>query len=184
MLTGLKDIDREVLKHVKDKELLVVCRTSKKMWYCVCDDNFIRRRLGKFKDIEKYKKENESWKTFFSRATKWIYKMKKEFDFDYSGGDFFRQYNIWRSENILVKAAEAGELDIIKHCVQKLIERIKEEAKKEGKMTIEKEEKLARIEADNIIRKSEIEKEKLGKKSLKNIDEVVKIVIKKVMEGK
>ena len=66
----------------------------------------------------------------------------------------------------------------------KLIKRIKEEAKEEGKMTIEREEKLARVEAGNIIRKSEIEKEKLGKKSLKNIDETVKIVIKKVMEGK
>jgi len=66
----------------------------------------------------------------------------------------------------------------------KLIERIKEEAKKEGKMIIEREEKLARIEADNIIKKSEIEKEELGKKSLKNIDKAVKIVIKKVVEGK
>lgn len=125
MLTGLKDIDREVLKHIEDKELLVACRTSKKMWYEICDDNFIRRRLGKFKDIEKYKKDNESWKTFFSRATMYIYKMKKEFDFNYTGGDFFRQYNIWISENILVKAAESGELRIIQHCVQNLNEDIR-----------------------------------------------------------
>lgn len=124
MLTGLKDIDREVLKHVKDKELLVVCRASKKMWHEVCDDNFIKRRLrSKFgQQIEKYKKENESWKTFFSRATMYIYKMRKEFDFNYTGGDFFRQYNIWISENILVKAAESGELRIIQHCVQNLNE--------------------------------------------------------------
>ena len=66
----------------------------------------------------------------------------------------------------------------------KLIERIKEEAKIEGKMIITKEEKLARIEADNIIKKSEREKEELGKKSSKNIDIAVKIVIEKVMEGK
>ncbi len=66
----------------------------------------------------------------------------------------------------------------------KLIERIKEEAKTEGKMIIKKEEKLARIEADNIIKESEREKEELGKKSFKNIDIAVKIVIEKVMEGK
>ena len=68
--------------------------------------------------------------------------------------------------------------------VDKLIERIKEEAKKEGKMIIEREEKLARIEADNIIKKCEREKGELRKNSLKNIDKAVKIVIKKVMEGK
>jgi hypothetical protein len=51
-------------------------------------------------------------------------------------------------------------------------------------MIIEREEKLARIEADNIIKKSEREKEDLRKGSLKNIDEAVKIVIKKVVEGK
>lgn len=68
--------------------------------------------------------------------------------------------------------------------VDKLIERIKEEAKKEGKMMIEREEKLARIEADNIIKKSEREKEELRKISLKNIDIAVKMVIEKVLEGK
>ncbi len=66
----------------------------------------------------------------------------------------------------------------------KLIERIKEEAKRDGKMIIKREEKLARIEADNIIKKSEREKEELGKSSFENIDIAVKIVIEKVMEGK
>jgi len=68
--------------------------------------------------------------------------------------------------------------------VNKLIERIKEEAKKEGKVIIEREEGFARTEADNIMKNCEREKEELDKKSLKNIDEAVKIVIKKVMEGK
>lgn len=68
--------------------------------------------------------------------------------------------------------------------VDKLIERIKDKAKKEGKMMIESEEKLAMIEADNIIKKSEREKEELRKRSLKNIDIAVKMVIKKVLEGK
>lgn len=68
--------------------------------------------------------------------------------------------------------------------VDKLIERIKEEAKKEGKMIIKREEKLARIEADNIIKKSEKEKEELRKSSFENIDIAVKMVIEKVLEGK
>jgi len=66
----------------------------------------------------------------------------------------------------------------------KLIGKIKEEAKKDGKMIIKREEKLARIEADNIIKKSKREKEELGKSSFGNIDIAVKMVIEKVLEGK
>jgi len=51
-------------------------------------------------------------------------------------------------------------------------------------MIIEREEESARIEANNIIKNCEREKEELRKNSLKNIDKTVKIVIKKVMEGK
>jgi len=66
----------------------------------------------------------------------------------------------------------------------KLIEKIKEETKKEGKVIIEREEESARIKAGNIIKNCKREKEKLGKNSLKNIDKAVNIVIRKVMEGK
>jgi len=68
--------------------------------------------------------------------------------------------------------------------VNKLIEKINEETKEEGKVIIEREEGLARIEADNIRKNCEREKEELGKDSLKNIDKAVKIVTKKLMEGK
>jgi len=66
----------------------------------------------------------------------------------------------------------------------KLIERIKEEAKKEGKIIIKSEEKLASIEADNIIKKNKREKEEIHKSSFENIDIAVKMVIEKVLEGK
>ena len=68
--------------------------------------------------------------------------------------------------------------------VDKLIEKIKEEANIEGKMIIKREEKLAIIEAYNIIKKSEREKEELRKSSFENIDISIKMVIEKVLEGK
>ena len=52
MLTGLKDIDREVLKWVEDGDVLNACAISRKMWNEVFDDAFIMRRLSKFPDIE------------------------------------------------------------------------------------------------------------------------------------
>lgn len=66
----------------------------------------------------------------------------------------------------------------------KLIEKLKEEAKTEGKLIIEKEEKYARLEANNIIKESRRAKEELSKKTLIKINEAVKIVIQKVVEGK
>ena len=79
-----------------------------------------------------------------------------------------------KAENIINNAHKEAD---------KLIERIKEEAKKEGKMIIEREENIARMEADNTKKNCEREKEEIGIKSLKNIEKAVKIVIKKVMEG-
>ena len=95
--------------------------------------------------------------------------------------------NTERTADKIIKEANDKAEKIINNAqedAEKLIKRIKEEAKKEGKVIIEREERLARIEADNIIKKCEREKGELHKNSLKNIDKAVKIVIKKVMEGK
>jgi vacuolar-type H+-ATPase subunit H len=82
---------------------------------------------------------------------------------------------ISRSDNIIKEAQLESD---------KLKEKVKKETLEEGKLKIEKEKILARIEADNIIKNSEREKDELHKKSLKNIDGAVKIVINEVMEGK
>ena len=122
-LTGLKDVDREVLKHVDDRDLLKFCSVDKRFWNEICDDNFLRRRLGKYPGVEKYKREDESWKQFFLRAIYRISKMKERFQFEYIGGDFETQYLILDigggSMNfILREAAEKGELPLVIHALQ------------------------------------------------------------------
>ena len=117
MLTGLKDVDREVLKHVDDKELLKICRINKKMWNDVCDDNFLKRRLAKYPEIEKYRKNNESMKRFFSRFIHYTNRMRK-YGYNYLSGDFASQYNLlkrYKRENLLFEAARYGELEIVKY---------------------------------------------------------------------
>ena len=84
-LTGIKDVDREILSKV-DEELLKVCSVDKRFWNDVCDDNFLRRRLtSKYPGIEKYK---ETWKEFFLKWTFYISKMKEDYEYDYTEGDF------------------------------------------------------------------------------------------------
>ena len=55
MLTGLKDTDREVLKWVEDGDVLNARVISRKMWFEVFDEGFIKRRLNKYPEIEKCK---------------------------------------------------------------------------------------------------------------------------------
>ena len=114
-INSLKDIDREVLKWIDDKDLLKVCTINRKTWYEVCDDNFLKRRLNKYPGIEKYKNGNESWKRFFSRFTYYKTCMRDEFSFQYSEGNF-----IHADDDLPVGwASEKGHLDIVKYLVEK-----------------------------------------------------------------
>ena len=115
-LTSLKDIDREVLKHIDDDQLLRICSIDRKTWNEVCDDNFLRRRLTiKYPGIEKYKKKNESWKRFFLRVIYYISKLKEDFKFNYTTGNFKKQFDILKSDDVIFEAAVKGELSIIKY---------------------------------------------------------------------
>ena len=124
-LTGLKDVDREILKHVDDRELLKFCSLDNKTWNSVCDDDFLRRRLTtKYPEIEKYKRENESWKRFFLRAIYYIAKMKEKFEYEYTEGDFKLQHELlqdWRDyhvDRLLKEAAEKGILSLVKYALE------------------------------------------------------------------
>ena len=125
-ITGLKDVDREVLRHVDDKELLKVCSLNRKMWYEVCDDNFLRRRLNKYPNVEKCRNENESWKLFYLRVIHNVKNMKAEFGFDYYEGDFMKQYNILRESgnnvDLLDKSSKYGELCLVKFALAQGVE--------------------------------------------------------------
>ena len=124
-LTGLKDVDRELLKHVSDKELLVVCSVDRRMWNEVCDDNFLRRRLTvKYPALEKYKKENETWKDFFLRFLYYKSKMWEDYKFEYVSGNFKAQYTLLRNyftrkNRLLVNSAKEGELELVKYAVDR-----------------------------------------------------------------
>ena len=120
-LSGLKDIDREILKYVTDIELLKVCTIDKKTYYNICDDNFLKRRVSKYLEIANYKFENESWKRFFARFMYYRSELLKR-DFKYTTGDFYKKYNIlmnYRKESLFLKATDNGDLELVKYAVEK-----------------------------------------------------------------
>lgn len=120
MLSGIKDVDREILKHVDEKDLLKICTIDKKTWNDVCDDNFLKRRLARYSEIEKYKLRDETWKEFFLR---FVYYTSKLFDFKYTEGDFKEQYNLFKNsiglKKLLMKAVEKGQLPVVKYVKEK-----------------------------------------------------------------
>ena len=123
-ITGIKDVDREILKHVDDESLLKACSINRRMWNEICDDAFLRRRLvSKYSGIEKYKLENETWKRFFLRFVYYTSKMRDEFGFEYTGGDFKAQYNLLKPyglhDYLLLSAAIIGELSLVKYAIEK-----------------------------------------------------------------
>ena len=122
MLSGIKDVDREILKHVDDKDLLKICAINRKTWNEVCDGNFLKRRLSKYSGIEKYKKENETYKQFFLRFAYYTAKMRENFQFEYTEGDFKLQFALlkkYKGNTLLIYAAEKGELSLVKYAKEK-----------------------------------------------------------------
>ena len=124
-LTGLTDVDRETLKHVDDEDLLKICAINRKTWNSVCDDNFLRRRLSnKYPGIEKYKKVKENWKRFFLRAIYYIAKLKENFEYDYTSGDFKIQHKLLDEykenyQSLLTASSRKGELPVVKYAIEK-----------------------------------------------------------------
>ena len=120
-ISGIKDIDREILKHVDDKELLKFCMVNRKTWNEVCDDNFLKRRLtSRYPDIEKYKRKNETWKEFYLNVVYYITKLQDRFNFRYTEGDFRNQYKILRDshyQDILFTASRSGDKSLVKYAL-------------------------------------------------------------------
>jgi hypothetical protein len=124
MLSGLKDTDREILKWADDRQLLEICSIDRKTWNEVCDDAFLKRRLSKYLGIDKYKKENESWKRFFLSVVRYVALMKEQFEFDYTDGDFREQYRLLKKytnnmTGLLEKATRKGIFSLVTYSVNR-----------------------------------------------------------------
>ena len=89
-ISGIKDIDREIFKYLTDEELLQLWAINKKTYYTTCNDDFLKRKLTKY-NVCQYKNENETWKRFLSKLVYYLKKLR-EFNFEYTGGDFYKQY--------------------------------------------------------------------------------------------
>jgi hypothetical protein len=125
-ISGIRDLDREILGKLHDKEILIACSIDKYTWNTVCDDAFLKRRLlMKYPKIEKEKYEAETWKRFFLRAVNYISLLKERYGYDYTFGNFVKQYDLLTNYyddtmyDLLVKSSKEGELALVIWCLNK-----------------------------------------------------------------
>ena len=119
MISGNKDIDREILKRVGWENVLRISCVSRKMREDVCNDEFLLNLLKRYSNLEKLQKE-ESMKKFFAKVVYYVSRLRHVYDFEYEGGDFQVQYNLlerycYHKDMLLAKAAEAGEISSVKY---------------------------------------------------------------------
>ena len=121
-LIANKDVMREILWHIDDRELLKICSINKRCWNVICDDNFLKRRLSKYPDIELYR-ENRTYKNFFLWISFVISEMKIHYNYSYTCGNISQQYDLLSSYSnknyLLLYSAEIGEFPIVKYAVEK-----------------------------------------------------------------
>ncbi|MCK5768140.1 MAG: hypothetical protein KAH35_07205 [Candidatus Atribacteria bacterium] len=87
----------------------------------------------------------------------------------------------------IIKDAEKNAHQIIENAavkVEELKEKMKVEALREGEILIISDENKAREESKNIIKNCEKEKKLLNEKALDKIENTIKLVTEKILEGK
>ena len=117
--TKIKDLDREILKRIPDEKLLKVCFVSKRMYYDVCDDQFLKRRIEKYGLIGRVIS-----KKLFSDIIKYKKILKEKFQFTYTEGDIIKQYSLISNVHFQKDKAELffasckdGDLSLVKYCL-------------------------------------------------------------------
>ena len=120
-MIGIKDLDQLILSRIPDKQLLTICQINKRFYYHVCDDDFLKRRLSKYPNIEKYREEN--WKRFFLNVIHTIPMMKEKFDFKYTEGNFKIQNTLLKIHrnryDLLFDACIEGEISLVHHMLRR-----------------------------------------------------------------
>jgi hypothetical protein len=114
-LTNQRDLDREILLKLNDRDFLLTCNSSRYLRENVCDEQFFKKRLTlTYPDTLNYNLNNKSWRQYYIETVFHVAKMK-EYGYDYSFGNPKKQYMIIlksHSDNnhILLDASKKGEL--------------------------------------------------------------------------
>ena len=125
--SGIKDVDREILLAMTDKDLLKSCSLNKYLFNVVCDDNFFYQRLSlKYPNSLKYysKEQDKNYRDYYLKVIYWISKMKENYGYSYIDGNPKTQYEIFEIVKydvnyLLYKSSAKGELNLVKEAIKR-----------------------------------------------------------------
>ena len=135
MLTGIRDVDREIVNKLSDKDLLNMCLVNRTYSERVCDDSYFRlRTLARFPETVPYKdyineKKNQTWKNHYLNIVKYIDLLQRNYRYIYRAEDtspellyLARQlvlihYNYTKNKALRL-ASENGHLPVVKYLVE------------------------------------------------------------------
>ena len=114
-----KDVDREILQRLDDRDLFQTLLTSKYSYEITNNDNFWRNRLlMKYASTISHKPEDVSWKDYYLSAVYYIEELKRKgFEFKYGDPKFLHKLLVLQRGKrqiyyILDELVENGYLDI------------------------------------------------------------------------
>ena len=128
LLTGVRDLDREILNKLSEKDLLNMCVLNKTYSEKVCDETYFRlRTLARFPETVPYKDytHTKNWKNHYFTNVKYIELLKSKFQYIYKRKDKSPELlylarlltpKFSYSKNLaLIRGSFYGKLEIIKY---------------------------------------------------------------------
>ncbi len=123
--TGIKDLDKELMLSMDDREFIRTC-TLNKYFQGICKDDYLfKRRLERFypDTIEAFSRHSNNWKEYYVKVIKTISLLKEKYDFNYIHGNPFLQMSYFKTYKrvvlMLLQAIKDRYLPIILHISQK-----------------------------------------------------------------
>ena len=126
-LSGIKDVDREILLAMDDEDWLKTRSLNKYLFNIVCDDNFFYKSLFlKYPDTLLYYnvKKDKTYRRYYLKVIYYISKMKEDYNYSYISGNPKTQYGIFKFvkkdiNNLLIKSSIKGELNLVKEAIKR-----------------------------------------------------------------
>ena len=143
-LTGIRDLDREIVNKLSDMDLLNMCSLNKTYWERVLNDDYFRLRTENgfpetvhYKDYvnknEGKRKERKgrvrTWKNHYLTIVKYIDLLQTEYEYIYKNLDkspellylarrLVSNYIAYSKEEALIVASKDGNLPVVKYLVE------------------------------------------------------------------
>ena len=132
LLTGIRDVDREIVNNLDDKDLLQMCLVNKTYAERVCDDSYFRLRTEKgFPETVPYKDyvRVRSWKNHYLSIIKYIDLLLRDYKYIYLPEDkspellylarrFVPESFTYNKGKAVILASGNGQLPVVKYLTE------------------------------------------------------------------